>query len=83
MRSEMFTGKDAADVRQRVWTWRKKHPQFFVIKQHPIEGIVPTSILLDLVKRSKPKNTCQCALTIRTEFDPGCVKTQKIEARRE
>ncbi len=41
MRSETFTGKDAADVREQVWTWRKKHPQFFVIKQHPIEGIVP------------------------------------------
>jgi hypothetical protein len=50
MNSKTFTGKDVADVRQQVWTWRKEHPRFFVIKQHALEGIVSDR---DLVKRGQ------------------------------
>jgi hypothetical protein len=66
MNSKTFTGKDVADVRQQVWAWRKEHPHFFVIKQHPIEGIVPD---LDYVpvrrgQKFEPKN----AVSIRVDY---------------
>ena len=62
MHSKTFTGKDIADVRQQVWSWRKEHPRFFVIKQHPIEGIVPD---LDPVKR---KFEIKNAISIRVDY---------------
>ena len=62
--SKTFTGKDIADVRQQVWAWRKEHPRFFVIKQHPIEGIVPH---LDPVGRGQ-KFEVKNAVSIRVDY---------------
>jgi hypothetical protein len=64
MDSKTFTGKDVADVRQQVWAWRKEHPQFFVIRQHPIEGTVPD---LDLVKRGQ-KLELKNAVSMRVDY---------------
>lgn len=64
MHSKTFTGKDTADVRQQVWAWRKEHPRFFVIKQHPIEGIAPD---LDHVRRGQ-KFEVKTAVSIRVDY---------------
>ena len=64
MNSKTFTGKDVADVRQQVWTWRKGHPHFFVIKQHPIEGFVPD---LDLVTRGQ-KRELKNVVSLRVDY---------------
>jgi hypothetical protein len=64
MNSKMFTGKNVADVRQQVWAWRKEHPQFFVIKQHTIEGTVPDRDLLKGSQRLELKN----AVSLRVDY---------------
>jgi hypothetical protein len=64
MNSKTFTGKDVADVRQQVWNWRKEHPHFFVIKQHPVEGLVPE---LDLIRRGQ-KPELKNVVSMRVDY---------------